>query len=161
MIEKILKDTHANPKVELTQRSTCTMKLIKQLQIGDWIRFKESGMYAKVTAVFADSPVTDNFSETIRTNLTDTFYTANSFEPIPITAALLEKNGYHTTPIYDIDDDSIVYNHIDLYGEWTWYNGKIYYSITDEEVVEMLDCKYVHEFQHFLRLRGIENEIVL
>lgn len=82
-------------------------------------------------------------------------------EPIPIIPEILEKNGYHTTLVYDIDDDSIVYQHIDLCGEWTWYNGKIYYSITDEEVVEMFDCKYVHELQHFLSLRGIEKEIIL
>ena len=85
----------------------------------------------------------------------------SEIELVPLTPEILEKNGYHTTPVYDIDDDSIVYNHIDLCGEWTWYSGKIYYSITDEEVVEMFDCKYVHEFQHFLRLRGIEQEIAL
>lgn len=81
--------------------------------------------------------------------------------PIPLTPEILEKNGYNTTPVYDIDDDSIVYPHIDLCGEWTWYNGKIYYGITDEEVAVLFDCKYVHEFQHFLRLVGIKKEIVL
>ncbi len=82
-------------------------------------------------------------------------------EPIPLTPEILEKNGYHTTPVYDMDDDSIVYPHIDLLGEWTWYNGKIYYSITDEEMVVLFDCKYVHEFQNFLRCVGIKKEIVL
>jgi len=73
-------------------------------------------------------------------------------EPIPLTLEFFKENGYHTTPVYDVDDESIVYTHIDLLGEWTWYNGKIYYSVTDEEVREMFECKYVHEFQCFLRL---------
>lgn len=77
-----------------------------------------------------------------------------NIEPIPLTTEFFFKNGYHTTPVYDVDDESIIYTHINLLGEWSWYNGKIYYSITDEEVIEMFECKYVHEFQRFLRLIG-------
>lgn len=115
---------------------------VEDLMIGDWVSYR--GIVNKVApADFCKKAWIDEI------------------KPIPLTPEILEKNGYHTTPVYDIDDDSIVYPHIDLLGEWTWYDGKIYYSITDEEVVVLFDCKYVHEFQNFLRCVGIKKEIVL
>lgn len=134
-----------------------------EVQIGDWVIpriWDADSEPSKIVGIQYNSYRGKDYVDWVDCEVWDEL-DMDDIKPIPLTPEILKKSGYHTTPIYDIDDDSIVYQHIDLCGEWTWYNGKIYYSITDEEVVEMFDCKYVHELQHFLRLRGIEKEIVL
>lgn len=129
------------------------MKLIEQLQIGDWIRFKETGKYAKVTAVYADSPVVDNFSETIRTNLTDTFYTADCFEPVPIGRIFLENNGFK-------------WNDLPMCQYWecngiiidNYYKGTYRIRLIGNASMEL---RGVHDLQHVLRMVNGKENIVL
>jgi len=78
----------------------------------------------------------------------------NSFNPIPLTPEVLEKNGFE----FLID---------------TWYlqteeRKPIHIRFMDEFIAISINCniipmglKYVHQLQHALRLCGIEKEIEL
>lgn len=82
--------------------------------------------------------------------------------PIPITAGILEKNGFYSTPNvgYVLD----YYNGYDgnsvIYDSWN-HNLKItkYYKTVFD--MEYFDDMNVHELQHALRLMGIDKEIKL
>lgn len=87
-------------------------------------------------------------------------------KPIPLTAEILEKNGFvikkkwaqrgnfgdNPLIMWHFDDDCILNNHkheLEIHDNST---GKLHISFI---------CDYVHQLQHALRLCGIETEIVL
>jgi hypothetical protein len=75
------------------------------------------------------------------------------YEPIPLTTEILEKNGFYNSVL--IDDykiaDGVHYN-ID--------SKQILFGFEYGTVLE-IDCCYVHELQHALKLCKIKKEIVL
>ena len=102
-----------------------------ELMIGDWVKFNNSDLAHKVIAIAGKSIKVDKVY----------WYSANKFRPIPLTPEIFEKNGF----TYNSEPFS-------LYWE---YRGK------DLHIHNCVNIKYVHEFQHGLRLLGIEKEIVL
>ena len=83
-------------------------------------------------------------------------------EPIPLTAEILEKNGF------DKRNDGCVWN--DENGStvvvlWKEYNYTHCYNYIDASIgcitVRELPITYVHELQHFFRLCGINKKISL
>lgn len=86
----------------------------------------------------------------------------NKFTPIPLSAEILEKNGF------DISDKEVMQYHFEEDGEKYHFSlrqmydkdGKPHgYSFYAFNVLTLLD--YVHELQHALRLCGIEKKIKL
>ena len=117
---------------------------IEELSVGDWVayngkkyRIKEiSSPYASVT-LWGNNEQRDESIVLI--------------EPIPLTAEILEKNGFEktaicTTYLYNSDIE------ITLYGDGWWRTIGL-----DEYSLYRLDG--VHQLQHALRLAGIEKEI--
>lgn len=131
-----------------------------ELMIGDWVNLRVEE---------------DNFSDNISVTSTDlgNHYILKHIEPIPLTPAILEKNGFHEW----IGDDC----------EWRyerkyWCTG-IYIVVSKNEPCEeagirisidfgenkwgawhalnLYNKNYVHELQHALRLCGIYEEIIL
>lgn len=83
-------------------------------------------------------------------------------EPIPLTAEILEKNGFETEDAKEggfvICDD---YYDIFIY-EWSDSIWVARYESTEMYIpFEQATMSYVHELQHFLRTSGIEKEIEL
>lgn len=104
-----------------------------ELMIGDWVKFIQSdgqGFYAQVEALNDDG----TFAES-------GFFADNMVRPIPLTAEILEKNGYN----YNVGSGGLF--QINIKG----LNCHISFNI----------IHYVHELQHALRLCGIEKEIEL
>lgn len=109
-----------------------------ELMIGDWVKLSKG-----------------NWSENRQVGLIDIEMIAESVylaEPIPLTAEILEKNGF-------------VYNAIPFVDGWeqfglTLYRGGNGYRI-DCGINVSLIIDYVHQLQNALRLCGIEKEIKL
>lgn len=82
----------------------------KELMIGDWVKIKGHLDYDKVREIAMD----ENMQWYISFACSMTLFRAYEFEPIPITAEILEKNGFNfgLTPLEealseldDFDDD--------------------------------------------------------
>lgn len=71
---------------------------------------------------------------------------ADELTPIPLTAEILEKNGWTHNGIFsDIKiDENTSFSWADRLGAQLYQNG-----------YHMCDCKYVHTLQHALRLCGL------
>ena len=112
----------------------------KDIMVGDWVRIKIIQHNTKVTNIDANSVYTEA-AFPIR---------YDEIEPIPLTAEILEKNGFikesrefqRNTFQYCVLTDGLW---IDI-SEENYFEGKL---------------EFVHQLQHALRLCGIEKEIIL
>ena len=76
-------------------------------------------------------------------------------EPIPLTAEILEKNGF------DMDDYTVHFKEDEHYMlELVFEDDELKWTINCNEYT-IMNFEYVHELQHALRLCGIEKEIIL
>ena len=121
------------------------MKL-EELQIGDWVMFKNK--YTRIKRTSKSLIDTTDFYEILPSQI----------EPIPITPEILEKNGFVTETIngyssYELDT---------RWGSILFYPGTEYYINIQTVGYQYKGLiKYVHELQHALRLCKIDKEIVL
>jgi hypothetical protein len=154
-----------------------------ELMIGDYARVNRDGLCIKkgtiveIRAIDADDKLTEKGlvgSAHCRPLDEDQFeggIWCEYLEPIPLTAEILEKNGwendfyeeewvadYHTIRLegYSLRDNI---GELDEYLV-TWCNGGINVT-TDNHGCVQKDISYIHELQHALRLCGIEKEIEL
>lgn len=147
----------------------------KELQIGDYVNYR--GQIIKVTSLYdkgGSNEVGWSDKESVWVN-------ADNVEPIPLTAEILEKNGF-IKDVYKDNRLTDMYHllvptgfevrpftiQVRLYREpvcgvstlvkcWGWlrqYNG----GVND---IHLCSANYVHELQHALRLCGIDKEIEL
>lgn len=125
----------------------------KDLMIGDWVYDTILKGNTKVE-MLSLSGIKGDFHE----NVCD----ENTFEPIPLTPEILEKNGFG---FIKNDNTKSVWN-----GWWIYkdlelgvccldriQNWPCFINIDDANI----KCEYVHQLQHALRLCGIEKEIEL
>lgn len=133
------------------------MKANENLMVGDWVKFKGSGLYHQVKVVSNKSIKFDNQKR----------FAKSSVEPIPLTPEILEKNGMH---LYNRKTNNLMEecNHSDVFEEddnyrvelSLDYDGSIRWTINgDEDTIMPFD--YVHQLQQALRLCEIEKEIIL
>lgn len=125
-----------------TKELTC-----RAIMIGDWVMAKKEPI--RIATPFGN--------ETVLHQLTLYGYTSDGAKagpfleteltPIPLTAEILEKNGFKNIDTGLDCDGSNIY--------WKHNNG---YSINTQDI----NLNFVHELQHALRLCGInDKEIVL
>ena len=129
-----------------------------ELMIGDWIKPKNVDGYFKAGLIGTDT--IGNDTDTAEWDL-------DEIEPIPLTAEILEKNGWDgwcelskiaksCVAMFD-NDTSISFQIVDGY-------KSIYTQIKHCGAGTFEFRKhlfYIHELQHALRLCGIDKEIVL
>ena len=111
-----------------------------ELMVGDWVHIKAYNRNEKVTAIWANGVIC-NFRKDF-----------DEIEPIPLTAEILEKNGF-------------VYCDYPFIMGWQQFGLTLYksgrgYAITCGTNVS-LRINSVHELQHALKLCGIDKEIEL
>ena len=123
-----------------------------ELMIGDWVKFPTSDLFHKVYAVQGKSVKIDK----------QYWHKADNLEPVPLTAEILEKNGwlYQEYP----DDEKFIWpvdNEIEMpFWLLVGMDGNRYW-VTVGICELMCPINYVHELQHALRLCGVEKEIEL
>ena len=143
----------------------------KDIQIGNWV-YSLIDRYGhiekkpvRITGIRTDS----DYSTLLQTSESDVWYHIETYEPIPITPEILEKNGFKfVSPCINDNKDAWVYE---------WPNEKPNYTphafllMSHHNKAEFPnfwiyapnnpDIVYVHQLQHALRLCGIEKDIEL
>ena len=128
-----------------------------ELMIGDWVKFPNSDLPHQVYAVQGKSLKIDK----------QYWHKADKLQPIPLTAEILEKNGFEHHRIFDggsmeenwkFYDD---YYDIKVY-EWSDSIWVYRYEGTEMDIPhEQIVISYVNELQHALKKCGIKKEIEL
>ena len=124
---------------------------ISDLSVGDWVRDK-NGIYAKVIGI-------ENWSDGYFLNIE--LHGVNvgvtplaSVHPIPITAEVLEKNGFERLLERDL------FYHSEAGLEVAFEDGEWMHTINLHEYT-IHTISGVHHIQHLLRVYGCEEEINL
>lgn len=121
----------------------------KELMLGDWIYHPLFERHFKVIEIYEKCVFTDGVKPVLEDQL----------EPIFISSKILEKNGFQYDGEYVLADD---YYDITakLISDGIW---QIEYECVEMSGIpsSRVNVSYVHEFQHFLLLCGIEKEIVI
>ena len=137
-----------------------------ELMIGDWVSHFAEGKNCVVTELRGRKVAvsyTDNNGNTKYSVLLPEM----AFEPIPLTADILERNGFvksygvSDTPPYDKDEEGNMY--YSFKGEhkfWGWWQPDNTYYVPANAMGDIV-IKHVHQLQHALRLAGIDKEIEL
>lgn len=118
---------------------------IEDLMIGDWVSIK--GKPCKVAVLRSGNE--DVRTIGVESELGVLYYQEGYVEPIILTPENLKKNGW-------LDGDYLFYNEFKInfylinYGESFGVNIGYDYSRREFAII-----KYVHEFQHLLRLCGL------
>lgn len=123
--------------------------------IGDWVTLSKG-----------------NWSENRQVELIDIEMIAESVylaEPIPLTPEILEKNDFL---YYSVDDGYYGYFEESYSNQTTEIilfnvnnenrNVQIHINYhNDETILHLMECNYVHQLQHILKVCGIKKEIEL
>ena len=137
-----------------------------EIQIGDWLysiidRYEHiEKKLCKITGIRTDSDI-----PLIQCDDTDVWYSLESYEPVLLTAEILENNGFEKalqvsdTEPFDTDEEG---NKHYSYNKtfWGWFQPDNIFCIPANGM-GWLYIKYVHQLQHALKLCGIEKEIEL
>ena len=140
----------------------------KDLMIGDRVTHFYDGRNCVVTELrehkiavsFVDADYKKKYSELLP---------EMAFEPIPLTAEILEKNGFRrecgaTSPTNHYDYYALNDDYYDVH-IWEFSDGLWNMVFADCEFSGLPNTQmlfsHVHELQHALRLCGIEKEILL
>lgn len=133
---------------------------ITDLMMGDWVKIIHHHMPKPLIKV--KKVDLEDFRDTLLQ-----VYPEITYEPIPITPEILEKNGYSYNETRDVwelipndgfgicrdEDDNCFYFCLGIFDAFNSYSDITYHYITKVE--------YVHELQHALKLCKIEKDIVL
>ena len=135
---------------------------ISDLSVGDWVKCE--GKIYQLTSISNDGEVELEFDHEYHYRCRGAGI--DELEPIPITAEILEKNGWNSDGMYAflrIDE------HLHLEYYFHEHRLRKYYSGVDEwqnhakvtDITFAAHCYSVHQLQHALRLAGVEKEINL
>ena len=119
----------------------------QDLMIGDWVQHA-SDNYFKVTRIDMWGDGSTHFA-CGHPHLWD--YN-NKFSPIPLTAEILERNGFQ-----QISTNKYISSIVTI----AVFAEEFLITIKSENAKIMVVIKYVHELQHALRLAGIKKTIEL
>ena len=119
------------------------------LMLNDLVLYR--GDVAKVIAITANGEV----SLLVDGHIVARFVYAEELSPIPLTAKILDKNGFH----YNNPDDLPIWDGWEQYGLLLYQSGKGYAINCGTNVA--MEINAVNDLQHFLKLCGIEKEITL
>lgn len=127
----------------------------KDLMIGDWI-YNTHNQQSEQVVEIREHMVMLTYND---------LYDYDDIEPIPLTAEILEKNGWKEehdgiARQYVSEDRRVILHDDDrfLNSQQEWY---IHIDSVNMSTIGCLELTFVHELQHFLWLCNIEKEIVI
>ena len=125
-----------------------------ELMIGDWVQYPATmGNLVPCKVVGISTEITVEFTTGARK-----YEALKAVEPIPLTAEILENNGWEYGNWGSEDYDDEYYTFIDDFDIHIDENQTFEIRTVDGCTIKL---KYVHELQHALKLCGIEKEIEL
>lgn len=143
---------------------------VEDLMIGDWIyvAHQHSNMDGDYDLIFEAEILTLKHFKFWADNHWDKLDFEEFLKPIPLTAEILEKNGFksyipenHLETVYACQDVSKAVAN-ELYALWPYQDGSFYLLLrVDGKDMVRMNIHYVHQLQHTLKLCGIEKEIKL
>lgn len=125
-----------------------------ELMTGDWVLIKRTPSYEypyKICSINNYSILGEGYTDWIEVEA-DEEIKLEDIEPIPLTAEILEKNGWKYNELPFIQG-------WEQFGLLLYAGGEGYRINCGNNVAMRIDA--VHELQHALRLCGIDKEIVL
>lgn len=133
-----------------------------ELMIGDWVRINNVPMQIQSIDSIDDEIYA---GDELYCLVEDRVHSEDKIEPIPLTAEILEKNGFIRQQFnhfrYENEDNDLV---MAFYPKEINYTGGGYDYIDiykGRMTLREIPISYVHELQHALKLCGIDKEIVL
>ena len=143
-----------------------------ELMIGDWVIVHHPTMPAESIQISADWLKT---IERINNGLIkEDSPLFRIVEPIPLTAEILEKNGFEELMSEGKGVAAIFGRKVEHTGVWMYCIPDTFDSVSyvperkllhlkvmESGITDLYNLQYVHELQHFLRLFGIEKEIII
>lgn len=127
----------------------------KDLMVGDWVMLTDpinNGEKVQVKVIHGDGYITVDGGLTAL------------FNPIPLTAEILEKNGFEREEIIQshwISEDGRIL----LRNDESLINSNNKWSVhvdnEDMQTIGYFEITYAHELQHALRLAGIDKELTI
>jgi len=137
----------------------------KELMVGDWVTFKdcqyENPMPIKIIAIgFQADGENDCLVQIVGDKGCDIITIDDEIVGIPLTAEILEKNGFRDIGDHWYDDAADYYElEVEAYSDSIW---RVIYHNTEFNIGdERVFVSHIHELQHALRLFGIKREIEL
>lgn len=136
----------------------------KELMFGDWVKSKSDDKYYQIDSIIQLS------DGSILCAVKDDLSHEYMFEPIPLTKDILLNNGFKQVSgvCKYVIDERFDFIGVGLFKSYTTFTHEKYCVNRDDpdemeyaQDLEFDHCLYVHEFQHLLRLCGIDKEIVL
>ena len=132
---------------------------ISDLSVGDWVRWK---VYDK-TYDICISQITDILVRGVHEGI-EYGMKMTQMSPIPITAEILEKNGFENMGSglmrYEFElrekKYKIILGSLD---EEVWFAD--FYFMRKKNINSNIPLFYIHQLQHILRLAGVEKEFNL
>lgn len=132
---------------------------ISDLSVGDWVRYRDREWEVCSISQFTEEVGLFRKDSQICESIED-------IESIPITAEILERNGWSTDGMYAflrIDE------HLHLEYYYHEHRLRKYYCGVDEwqnhakvtDITFAVHCYSVHQLQHALKLAGVDKEINL
>ena len=131
---------------------------ISDLSVGDWVQ-DNYGDYIKVAGIWQGC----NFNyqvDVLRDGRIGTIVPCN-IHPIPITAEILERNGFESTTKPNVF--TLTHGELQLYVSEEsdgWYMSFVNF-MERLCILQVIRRNSIHELQHALRLAGVEKEINL
>lgn len=127
-----------------------------ELMLGDWVSHFDEGKNCVVTEL-RGRKVSVSFTNSNGKNKYSEPLPEMAFEPIPLTAEILGKNGFVKDKTQDGEDFYAFWSEDSEYCIYLYLYG-VYFFLFDNINMQI---KYVHQLQHALRLCSIEKEIEL
>lgn len=136
----------------------------EELMIGDWVKRRLDNKNFQIDTII-------NADETCLLHAPkEGMVFGYMVDPIPLTPEILEKNGFKKTKGYCqyVIDTKCDFIGVGFYNSYFTFVHE-HYCVNVDDPIEMEYCQdleferklYVHEFQHLLKLCGIDKEIVL
>lgn len=142
----------------------------EEVMLGDWV-FCTYPSIKKPVRVEEIRTIGDNeLKVIISDDMLRLVFSERYIDPLPLTSEIMEKNGFtycertggyylYTTISYGNWDAEVVLFNVNS----EYRNNQLHIGSPDDSdtFLHLMECNYVHQLQHALRLCGIEKEITI
>ena len=142
--EKLSKEVTSNIIEQIKNNMDAVTVKCRDLMIGDWVLI--NNILRKIQAIDSIDAEIQADDEVYYVG-EDRYHSEDKIEGVPLTPEILEKNGWKETEYWHEYKDGDTIIQCSLHKIW---------GIINEIEIEHFKCEYVHQYQHLLRLCGLD-----